>query len=288
MHEPLVYLNGDFLPLSQARISVLDRGFLFGDGVYEVIPVYGGHPFRLRQHLDRLGDSLRGIRLEPPFGHDEWERIAAGLLDGREADQSLYLQITRGAAGNRDHAFPVAVTPTVFAMASPIPSPNTEKLQKGIAVVTLDDVRWQLCHIKSITLLANVLLRQQATDEGCDEAILIRDGQATEGTVSNLFIVKDGLILTPPKSHHLLPGITRDLVLELAASANLPCAEALIGLPDLESADEIWLTSSTREVMAVTTLNGRAVSDGTPGPLWRRMIQLYQACKERLRTGADY
>lgn len=287
MAGPLVYLNGDFLPVEQAKISVLDRGFLFGDGVYEVIPAYGGHPFRLKQHLARLDDSLRGIRLAPPLADGDWATILARLLEGRPGDHSLYLQITRGAADKRDHAFPAGVKPTVFAMATPISPPSPGKLQKGIAAVTLDDVRWQLCNIKSITLLANILLRQQATEEGCDEAILIRDGQATEGTASNLFIVKDGLLLTPAKGPSLLPGITRDLVLELAAGAGIPLAEASIGLADLEGADEIWMTSSTREVMAVTTLNGRPVGNGSPGPLWERMTCLYQICKERLRTGAE-
>lgn len=287
MNEAIVYLNGEFVPIKEARVPIMDRGFLFGDGVYEIIPAYGGHPFRLREHLSRLDESLRAIRLDSPLGHDQWESVLARLLQGAGGDQSLYLQVTRGAADKRDHLFPTAVKPTIFAMATPIQPLTPEKRLHGISAITLDDIRWQLCHIKSLNLLANVLLRQQATDGGYDEAILIRDSEATEGTISNLFIVKEGLIITPPKSHHLLPGITRDLVLELAQEAGLPCAEASIGLADLDGADEIWLTSSTKAIMSVTRLNNHPVGQGHPGPLWHRMTVLYQARKERLRRGED-
>ena len=287
MPYPQVYLNGQYLPLEEAKIPVLDRGFLFGDGVYEVIPAYAGHLFRLEQHLERLDNSLRAIRMEPPLPHGEWRQILETLVRQGQADQSIYLQVTRGAAGNRDHEIPRDISPTLFAMASPLPEPAPERMKNGISAITLDDIRWQHCNIKAITLLANVLLKQQAIDEHAAEAILIRDGQAVEGSVSNVFIVKEGLIITPPKSNQLLPGITRDLVLELAAAAGMPYAEASIGLSDLEQADEIWLTSSTKEVMAVTRLNGAAVADGRPGPVWARVAQLYQACKERLREGAD-
>ena len=288
MSESLVYLNGEYLPLSKAQISVLDRGFLFGDGVYEVIPAYGGHPFRLTQHLDRLDNSLKGIRVKQPYTHKQWSEILDRLLRDKSGDDySIYLQVTRGAAAGRDHAFPADIEPTVFVMVSPIPALKPEKVKKGISTITLEDSRWQQCDIKSITLLANVLLKQQANDQGADEAILIREGEATEGSASNLFIVKDGVITTPPKSHHLLPGITRDLVLELAADAGMANSEASIAESELQSADEIWMTSSTKEVMAVTTLNGKPVGGGVPGPVWQEMIGLYQSCKERLRTGAD-
>jgi D-alanine transaminase len=287
MSTPMVYLNGEFLPMDRACIPVMDRGFLFGDGVYEVIPVYGGHLFRLEQHLARLDNSLQAIRMPPPLEHAQWRELLETLIKQDRGDQSIYLQVTRGADGKRDHEIPRGIRPTLFAMASPLPEPPVERVRNGISAITLDDIRWQYCNIKAITLLANVLLKQQALDEQAGDAILIRDGQATEGSASNLFIVKDGLIITPPKGAQLLPGITRDLVLELAAGAGMPHAEASIGLTDLESADEVWLTSSTKEVMAVTRLNGQPVGSGKPGPVWAQMTAQYQACKLRLRQGAQ-
>ncbi|SMF97126.1 D-alanine transaminase [Methylomagnum ishizawai] len=276
----LVYLNGEYLPLDQAKVSVLDRGFLFGDGVYEVIPVYGGQPFRLQEHLRRLGQSLAGIRMAQPLSDGEWAAIFERLIDG-PGDQYIYLQVTRGAADKRDHAIPAQITPTVFAMGSPIaPIPLD-----GIRAVTLDDIRWQCCHIKATTLLANVLLRQDAVERGAAEAILVRDGCATEGAASNLFIVQDGSVITPPKGHAILPGITRDLVLELAQQHGLATEERRIRLEELQKAEEIWLTSSTREVLAVTELDGAKVGDGQPGPVWRRIQEIYQAYKQGLREG---
>lgn len=282
-----VYLNGAFLPLEQARVPVLDRGFLFGDGVYEVIPAYGGHLFRLEQHLERLEHSLRAIRMAPPLPHHEWRRTLETLVRQGEGDQSVYLQVTRGVGATRDHEIPQGIAPTLFAMANPLPEPPPERLAKGVSAITLDDIRWHHCNVKAITLLANVLLKQQAIDAQAAEAILIRDGQVVEGAVSNVFIVQRGRIITPPKGPHLLPGITRDLVLELAAGAGLPWAEAPVSLEGLRQADEVWLTSSTKEVMAVTRLDSTPVADGRPGPLWSRMAQLYQACKQRLRQGED-
>jgi D-alanine transaminase len=288
MNSPLVYLNGEFLPLDQARVSVLDRGFLFGDGVYEVIPAYAGHLFRLEQHLQRLDNSLAAIRMDPPLSHDQWRELLTRLIADRPGDLGIYLQVTRGADSKRDHEIPQGLSPTLFAMATPISPPTPEQAERGIGCITLDDIRWAHCNVKATTLLANVLLKQQAIDEDCYEAILIRDGQAIEGAVSNLFIVRDGLIITPPKGPQLLPGITRDLVLELAESAGLPYAEASIGLDELLSADEIWMTSSTKEVMAVTRLNGQPFGDGRPGPVWRQITPLYQACKQRLRLGEEH
>ena len=280
----LLYLNGEFIPEDQARVSVMDRGFLFGDGVYEVIPAYAGLPFRLREHLNRLSNSLAAIRMTPPLDHEQWSQILHQLLQQRGSeDQQIYLQITRGAYGKRLHAIPESVQPTVMAMASPINRRDPELVARGMSVITLEDIRWQRCDIKSITLLANILAQSQAREEGADEAILVRDGLANEGTASNLFMVKDGLIITPPKSPHLLPGITRDLVLELAMDAGIPYAEASISADELETADEIWITSSTKEVMPVTRLNGKPVANGVPGPMWERMDALYAACKERLR-----
>ncbi len=281
-----VYLDGRYLPLAEACIPVLDRGFLFGDGVYEVIPAYGGHPFRLQEHLQRLENSLRAIRMEPPLSRRQWEEILHRLLAaGGDTDQQLYLQVTRGAYERRLHALPETVQPTVFAMAQAMTPRDPELVARGLAVITLEDIRWQRCDIKAITLLANILAQQQARDAGADEAILVRDGLATEGTATNFFMVRDGIIVTPPKSPRLLPGITRDLVLELAREAGLPCEEREIPAEALQQADELWVTSSTREVMPVTRLDGRPVGTGKPGPMWERMDALYQTCKARLRTG---
>ncbi|WP_457669688.1 D-amino acid aminotransferase [Thiolapillus sp.] len=280
----LIYLNGEFIPQENACVSVMDRGFLFGDGVYEVIPAYAGQPFRLREHLRRLDASLEGIRMSPPLDEDQWRDILQRLLAQRgDADQQIYLQITRGAYGKRLHTIPEDINPTVMAFATELARRDPELVKQGMSVITLDDIRWDRCNIKAITLLANILSQQQARDEGAQEAILVRDGQANEGTASNLFIVKDNLIITPPKSRHLLPGITRDLVLELARDAGLPYAEASISVEELEAAEEIWITSSTKEVMPVTRLNGHPVDNGHPGPMWEKMDALYAACKARLR-----
>lgn len=286
-----VYLNGAFLPIDQACVSVMDRGFLFGDGVYEVIPAYGGRLFRLRHHLKRLQNSLDGIRLASPRSNDEWKSILSELVArncasaGSHNDQSVYLQVTRGIAPTRDHSFPERVIPTVFAMSSPIAEPDPVVETQGVAAVTLDDIRWQMCNIKAITLLPNVLLRQQASEKSSAEAILIRDGLVIEGSASNVFVIKDGLIQTPPHGPLMLPGITRDLVLELAARHRLPWQETDLPESALRTADEIWITSSTREIVPVTRLDGHAVGDGGPGPLWQTLIAHYRDYKEAVRRG---
>jgi D-alanine transaminase len=280
-----VYLNGEFLSLAQAGVSVLDRGFLFGDGVYEVIPVYGEHFFRLALHLQRLEDSLQAIHLENPLSPSQWQAILQQLIALNDGlDQAVYLQITRGPAA-RDHAFPQQVEPTVFAMSNPLKPLSVKWRVEGVAAVTREDIRWKHCHIKSIALLANVLLRQEAIEAKAQEAILLRDEQLTEGAASNIFVVRGGVLATPPKGPFLLSGITRDLVLELAIGAGIPCREVSISAGDLAQADEIWLTSSTREIMPVTRLDGAEVGSGTPGPLWRQMDTLYQEYKERVRAG---
>lgn len=281
----IVYLNGKYLPDNEAFIPVLDRGFIFGDGIYEVIPAYGGRLFRLDEHLERLQNSLDAIRLRNPHAMQEWAEILQGLVDRNGGgDQSLYLQITRGVA-KRDHAFPKNCEPTIFAMCNPLVPPATEILEQGVAAITVDDIRWQRCHIKAISLLPNILLRQEALDQGAAEAILVRDGLATEGAASNLFVVMNGVLVTPPKGPFLLPGITRDLILELAEANGIPHREGDIRRDDLDAASEIWVTSSTREIIPVTRLNDHAVADGRPGPVFRRMIALYQAYKQRLRQG---
>jgi len=288
MSQRIVYLNGQYLPIEQAQVSVLDRGFLFGDGVYEVIPAYGGHLLRLPQHLQRLQNSLDAIQLVNPLSKDEWTEILQTLLTKNQGqDQSVYLQVTRGVAEQRDHSFPDAIKPTVFVMANLLPAQSKDELAKGVAAITVDDIRWRACHIKAIALLANTLLRQQATAAGAAEAILIRDGLVTEGASSNVFIVKDHVLLTPPVGPTLLTGVTRDLILEQAKLNGIDCAERDIAEGELTQADEIWLSSSTREILPVISLNGDAVGNGQSGPIWNRMIDIFQQYKDVLRTGAE-
>jgi D-alanine transaminase len=277
---PTVWLNGKFMPLGEAQISPLDRGFLFGDGVYEVIPVYGGKLFHLSAHLRRLQYSLDSIRLANPHDDATWRKMLQELVEKNGGEQqAVYLQVTRGADQGRDHAFPVGIPATVFAMSSPMAGLPESLKENGGRVITLTDIRWRRCDIKSVALLGNVLLRQTATDQECDEAILIQDGYATEGTASSLFIVHGGIIMTPPKSAELLPSITRDVIVELAAQLGMPLREERIPEAELHVAEEVWLASSTREVYAITELDGRRIGSGKPGPHWRRMYDTFQEAK---------
>ena len=278
----IVYLNGEFLPIEEARVPVLDRGFIFGDGVYEVIPVYSRHPFRLQEHLRRLQQSLDGIRIANPYPLDTWARLVIDLI-ARNApeDQSVYLHVTRGVAP-RDHAFPKQATPTVFMMSNPLLTPPREQIEQGIALVSAQDNRWDRCDIKAIALLPNVLLRQQAVDAGAIESVLFRDGILTEGAASNIFAVEQGVILAPPKDHHMLPGITYDLILELAAADGIHVETGKFAEARIRAADELWMTSSTKEVLAIVSLDGQPVGDGRPGPLFHRMYRLYQDYKNRV------
>lgn len=279
-----VYLNGAYLPSEQAFVSVLDRGFLLGDGVYEVIPAYHGHLFRFEEHMRRLQCSLDAIRLANPLTITQWQTLLSQLLiENGGGNQSVYLQVTRGAAPQRDHAFPNVVKHTIFAMTSPITPVPFEVAERGVAAITVDDVRWKLCNIKAITLLANVLARQEAVDHGCAEAIFVRDGWVTEGAAANIFIVENNVLLTPPKGQFLLPGITRDLVLELAQLNGIPCREENIEVPRLLQASEVWLTNSAREVIPVVRLDNTTIGNGQAGPLWRTMRQIYSDYKESLR-----
>ena len=275
----MIHLNGRFMPLEEAMIPVLDRGFIFGDGVYEVIPVYSRRPFRLAEHLRRLQNSLDAISLKNPHTDAEWGALIAELIACNEgADQYLYLHITRGVA-KRDHAFPKVVTPTVFMMSSPLLPPAAELKSSGVAAITTIDNRWLRCDIKSISLLPNVLLRQSAVEAGTMEAVLLREGFMTEGAASNIFVVQNGVVLAPPKNHLMLPGITYDLVLELAQAEGIPTQVGPVPEAALRSANEIWLTSSTREVLPITLLDGKPVGMGQPGPLFKRMDALYQNYK---------
>ncbi|MFO1436076.1 MAG: D-amino acid aminotransferase [Gammaproteobacteria bacterium] len=272
-----VYLNGQFMPIEDAKVSVLDRGFLFGDGVYEVVPVFKGKTFRLTEHLYRLDNSLQAIRVANPLSNDQWRSLVVTLIERNGGgDQIVYIQITRGVAPKRDHVPTQPLTPTVFAMSNPVVRDN----YKSIAVVTVDDIRWQWCNVKAIALLANVMMRMNAADQGAYEALLVRDGLVTEGAASNVLIVRDGRVITPPHSNRLLPGVTRDLLVQILPKHGIECIERMIEVSELETADEIWVTGSSREIAPVTTLNHRPVGDGVPGPVWKRAVAIYEAFRD--------
>lgn len=279
-----VFLNGEFMPIEEAKVSVLDRGFIFGDGVYEVIPVYSRRAFRLEEHLQRLQHSLDGIQLKNPHSESEWTDILNELIRrSAPEDQYLYLHVTRGVA-KRDHAFPIpAPTPTVFVLSNPLTTPSAELLKSGISCITVVDNRWLRCDIKAIALLPNVLLRQAAVAAGCAEAILIRNDEfMTEGAASNIFVVKNGTLLAPPKDNLMLPGITYDVILEIAAANGIPHEVRKVMKEEVFSADELLLTSSTKEVMAITTLDGKPVGDGRPGAMFVKLHTLYQKFKQEV------
>jgi len=279
----MIYLNGEWMPIEQARIPVLDRGFIFGDGVYEVIPSYSGNPFRLREHLARLQSSLDAVRMDNPYSVERWDALVREIVAKNSwEDQGVYLQVTRGVAP-RDHAFPKGVKPTVFMMSNPLTTPAQELRERGVAAVTIADNRWLRCDIKSVSLLANCLLRQDAVDAGATEAVLLREGFLTEGSASNIFVVRNGVILTPPKSNFILPGITYDVVIELARANRLPLEIRQVSEAEVRDADELWLTSSTKEVLPISSLDSKPVGHGAnagkPGPVGARMYQLYQDYK---------
>jgi len=284
----MIYLNGDFMPIEQAKISVLDRGFIFGDGVYEVIPVYSRRPFRLAEHLVRLQSSMDAIRLANPHPASKWTELVGKIIAGNPwEDQNVYLQITRGAA-KRDHAFPKGLKPTVFVMASELVPPSAELVTSGAKAIVLPDYRWLRCDIKSTSLLGNCMLRTLAADEGCAEAILVRDGALTEASASNVFIVKNGTVLTPPKSHLILPGITYDVVLEILRANAIAHEVRPVAESELRSAEEIWVTSSSREVLAITMLDGKPVGSGKPGPVGERVHALYQQYKAKVMRASAH
>lgn len=289
----IVYLNGEYLPLDQAKISVMDRGFLFADGVYEVIPAYGGKLLRMQEHMQRLQNSLDAIRLENPLTNTQWQEITEKLLlknpnSGPGDDKYVYLQVTRGVAAKRNHGFPDEVNQTVFMMVSEMAPVNKEELRPGVSAITLDDIRWKACNVKSISLLGNILLRQQAHDNDAAEAILINEGLVTEGAASNVFAVIDNVLVTAPAGSRLLPGITRDLIIELAAENKITCEQRDFTEAELIAASEIWFTSSTKEILPVIELNGKAVANGRSGPIWEKMIDIYQAYKVKLRSGESH
>ena len=272
----LVYLNGEFKPIEEASINVLDRGFIFGDGIYEVIPIFNRKIFRFSEHMMRLENSLREIYMSNPLKENEWRDVFHKLIDSLEqANQSIYLQITRGVS-RRDHDISITDKPTIFAMSRPL---ETYSFSSGIKAITHEDIRWQLCNIKAITLLPSILLRHKAKEQEARETILIRNKYVTEGAASNVFVCVDDKIITPPKTSHVLAGITRDLIVEILMQNNLPIVEGSIRESKLLSASEIWVTSSTWEIVPVVELDNKLVSSGMPGPLWRQANKLYQDFK---------
>ncbi|GAB4165112.1 MAG: D-amino acid aminotransferase [Rhodocyclaceae bacterium] len=283
-----VYLNGEFMPRGEARVAAMDRGFLFGDGAYEVVPVYSRRPFRLDEHLCRLERTLAAIRLPDPLTRAEWVKLIGEVIRRNEPeDQSVYLQVSRGAdMSRRNHAFPEGIAPTVFVMSEPLHTPPREQVERGVGAVSAADFRWLRCDLKTVSLLGNCLLRQLAVDAGCAETILFRDGFLTEGAASNIFVVREGVLYAPPRSHLMLTGITYDVVLELAARHGMPHEVREILESEVRAADEIWISSSTKEVLPVTALDGRPVGEGRPGPLFAHMYAWYQQFKtEVMRRG---
>lgn len=274
----LAYLNGDYIPLAEAKVSVLDRGFLFGDGVYEVIPVYSNEELLgCEPHLTRLDNSLKAINITPPLTQSQWLAIFSKLLTERHGETcSIYLQVTRGADDKRAHIYDHELTPTVFAYAMNTKVKTYQELCQGLKVISHDDIRWKNCFIKSIMLMPNCLIMQSAKQQGCQEAILIRDGKVKEGCSSNLFVVKDDVIYTPPCDGEILPGITRNLILDMLQANNINYQETDISPEQLRNADEIWLTSSTKELAPIIELDGNTIGDGKPGPMWHKIYDLFQ------------
>jgi len=286
-----VYLNGEFMPIEQAKVPVLDRGFIFGDGAYEVIPVYSRRPFRLREHLERLNASLSAIRIDNPCSHARWTELIGKIIDSNPwDDQGVYLQVTRGVAP-RNHLFPKGLTATVFIMSDPLVTPTRALIESGAPAVVLQDFRWLRCDIKSVSLLGNCLLRTLAADQGAIEAILVRDGFLTEASASNVFIVSNAVVLAPPKSNLILAGITYDVVLEILRANGIAHEVRPVTEAELRSADEVWCTSASKEVLAITTLDGKPVGHGAaagkPGPAFARIHRLYQQFKATFMRAPD-
>ena len=276
----MVFLNGKFLPIEEAMVPVLDRGFIFGDGVYELVPVYSRVAFRVEQHLARLERSLDEVRIKNPYTRAQWREIIEKLIAQQPfEDQGVYFQVTRGVA-RRDHAFPAGVEPTVFVMSNPLVNPPRELVEKGAAAVSAVDNRWLRCDIKSISLIGNCLMRQLSADAGAAETIMFRDGMLTEASASNVFIVCRGVISGPQKSNLILPGITYDVVVEIAQAQRMPLELREVTQAEVRSADELWVTSSSKEVLAIVTLDGKPVGSGRPGPVFKRIYQGYQDFKQ--------
>lgn len=284
MNPQIVYLDGEFMPMDEARVSPMDRGFLFGDGVYEVIPVYQRQVFEWPAHLARLKYSLNATSITNPLSDQAWLEMIEQLIKRHEwQDQFIYLQVSRGVQIPRDHLPAADLTPTVYAYTNPLKPVADHIIQNGIKVISLEDIRWLRCDIKALTLLPNVMAKLQAQAAGVDDVILIRaDGTVSEGSASNLFMVKDQTLITPPNSNKILPGITRLVIEKLAQRHHIDLIERDIQQDELKSADELWLTSSTKEALPITQLNGKAVGTGQPGSVWQTLRQHYQAYKNEI------
>jgi D-alanine transaminase len=282
--EPLsvCYLNGEYLPLSEARVSPLDRAFLFADSVYEVLPAFSGRMFRFREHFDRFARSLAEVRIRSPHTHAEWQTILEELVRRNgSVDQYLYVQVTRGAEYGRNHAFPENASPTVFAMCSPLPQWTAAQRENGFNAITVEDFRWGRCDIKSTALLANVLMKQQASERGANEAIITRDGEVLEGSSTSILVLRNGVLATPPDSNRLLPGTTRDVAVELAAGLFRVQIRA-VKVDELFQADEVWMSAATRDVLPITQIDGRAIGLGRPGPGWKQLADAFVRYRERV------
>jgi D-alanine transaminase len=286
--NPTVYLNGEWGPLSEARIPVLDRGFIFGDGVYEVVPLYaqpqgGRKSFRLTEHLARLKRSLGKIRIDDPLDDAGWRALIAHAIESNEGagDALVYIQVTRGVAKRRGHAFPAGITPTVFIMVAPLVFPSDEQRARGGVAVTAEDKRWLHCDIKSTSLLGNVLMAQHAAEHDALETIQLRDGLLTEGSSSNVWVVKSGVLLGAPRGPRILEGIRYALIEELARDAGIAFEEREITEAELRAADELMMSSATKEIMPLTMLDRAPVGAGKPGPVYAALYDAYQRAKTR-------
>lgn len=284
-NDSIAYLNGDFIRLADAKISVLDRGFIFGDGIYEVVPAYKGTPFRMQAHLARLERSLAAIGIASPYSREQWEELVRNLLARHGGgDAMVYIQVTRGVA-KRDHAFPPGtVQPTVFCMVSPFIRPSEHARTQGMSVVSMPDERWLHCEIKSVSLLGNVLAKQHAVQSGVDEVIQFRDGFMSEGSSCNIWMVKEGVLLAPPRNNLILEGIRYSFIEQLARDAGIAFQARPIAQAEVEQADELMLTSATKEVLPITRYNGQPVGGGQPGPVYRALRAAYDRAIEALQT----
>ena len=278
------YLNGEYLPLRAAKISVLDRGFIFGDGIYEVVPVYYRQPFRFEQHLARFERCTHEIGLANPLSRAGWRALVDRLIEASGTEhQFVYWQVTRGVA-RRDFSFPVGAQPTVFAMTTAFTRPSAAQRDEGLRAVTRTDERWLRCDIKSVSLLGAVLARQYATEHGCDEVVQLREGWLTEGSASNIWVVKNGTLLAPPRSHLILEGIRYGFMQDLAEREGIRFEVRPIARADVHAADELMLTAATREVLPIVQLDGAPVGNGRPGPIYARLRAAYDAAIEALRA----
>lgn len=283
---PTCLLDGAFIPTNEARVSPLDRGFLFGDGVYEVIPCYDGKPFRLQAHFNRFQSSLDALGIHNPHSLARWTELVHELIAANGGgDMGIYIEITRGTGRGRDFMPAPGLTPTVFGFCWRLSKMTLEQIERGIAAVTLEDIRWLRCDIKSIALLGPVMLKMEAHHRGADEAILIRDGHLAEGSSCAVFVVKDGGIATPPASRERLPSITRIVVEDAIVALGLQLQVREVYRDELPTADEIWIASSTREVVPITALDDQAVGGGKAGPVWHRVFDEFQSIKRR-ETGS--